>query len=165
MAKDIKPEEDGKPAPATHNESESKKPVTSQHMQKHYAVALIGIVAVVLAFVAGAGVMRSHYDREDTTRPMGVGGFVMGGPGHASFGGEGRRLNSSDDNTNRLSGVVTAVNGTTFTIGGHGATNSVVTNSTTQFTGGDKVAVNDSVLVSGVVANGTFTATRVIINP
>lgn len=65
----------------------------------------------------------------------------------------------------RLHGVVTAVNGSTFTVAGNGATKEVSTNSSTQFSGGDQVKVNDSVLVAGTNNNGTFTATQVVINP
>jgi len=164
VAKDQVPSNDDKTAPAAHEEpavKDAKDRSLAQH--KYGALVVVGI-AVVLAF--SAGMVIEHASRQNLTRPAGVGGFVMGERGQAGPRGfYNRRLNSSADNISRLSGVVTAVNGTTFTVGGNGATNSVQTTSSTQFTGGDKVAVNDSVIVSGTTNNGTFTATQVAINP
>jgi len=66
----------------------------------------------------------------------------------------------------RLTGVVTQVNGGSFTIAGNGTTKSVTTNSTTTYDTTPKtVASNDSVIVTGTDTNGTFTAVSVrIIN-
>jgi hypothetical protein len=64
-----------------------------------------------------------------------------------------------------MQGVVTAVNGSTITVAGNGATNTVTTNSSTQYTGGSKAAVNDTIVAVGTTNNNVFTATRIIINP
>lgn len=164
MAKDQLPIKDEEPAPAAQTEPAAKDTDKHTTVQQKYGVLAVVGIAIVLAFTAGMILEHSSRGRQ-AIRPMGVGGFVMGERGQAGPHGFSRRLNSSDENLSHISGVVTTVNGSTFTVAGHGTTNSVQTTSSTQFTGGDKVAVNDSVLVSGSTANGTFTATQVAINP
>lgn len=70
-------------------------------------------------------------------------------------------LNTSD----RIVGVVTAVNGSHFTVASNGSTKDVQTNSSTSYSGGSKVAVNDTVAVFGANSNGQFTADAIVINP
>lgn len=75
----------------------------------------------------------------------------------------GRRF--ANPNESRIQGVVTAVNGSTLTVSGGGATNTVTVSGSTQYTNGTKAAVNDSVVVFGTVNNGSFTASRIVLNP
>src|SRR5665213_602853 len=87
----------------------------------------------------GYGMMQRHQ-----------GGFMQAG-------------NFNGSNQNRITGTVTAVNGSTFTIAGGGSTNEVTTNSSTQYQGGAQPKVNDTVVVLGTINSGTFTATEVVI--
>ena len=131
------------------------------HNNSGYKIAAVAIALILLfgVFVAGAlagrfsgqrGFAGSEFLRSDTKSLM------MG----REFGS--RNLLSSTD---RITGVVTAVNGSSFTVAGHGATNTVSTDSSTQYQGGDSVKVNDSVMAFGSTSNNTFTATQVAINP
>ncbi len=65
----------------------------------------------------------------------------------------------------RLFGTVTSVSGDSFTVAGNGSSTTVKTDSSVQYTYGDQVKVNDSVLVYGTKDNGTLKASRIIINP
>jgi hypothetical protein len=65
----------------------------------------------------------------------------------------------------RLQGVVTKVDGDTVTVAGGGKTNTVKTSSSTQYSGGSNVAVNDTVIVAGTLNNGTYDATNIVVNP
>jgi hypothetical protein len=85
--------------------------------------------------------------------------------GHARidhFGGMG---DGQLDSQNRLQGVVTAVNGSIITVAGHGSTNIIQTNGSTSYQNGNQIKINDSVIAFGATSSGTFTATRVVINP
>lgn len=68
-------------------------------------------------------------------------------------------------NTASLQGVVTAKNGNLITVIGNGTTNNVTTNSSTQYIGGNSVAINDTVIVVGEYNNNTFIAQTIEINP
>ena len=82
------------------------------------------------------------------------------------LGGDGFDSNVTVDGQTRLSGVVTSVSGSGFTVAGHGVTTNVTTNSSTQYrNGSSQVKQNDSVLVLGTDSNGTITASQIIINP
>jgi hypothetical protein len=70
--------------------------------------------------------------------------------------------NTTTTTTSAISGVVTAVNGSSFDIGGGGTKTTVNTNgSTTWNTTDKKVSVNDSVIAYGTVSGSTLTATSV----
>jgi hypothetical protein len=63
-----------------------------------------------------------------------------------------------------VQGVVTAITADGFTVAGNGMTKEVKTNGSTIFnTANNKVAVNDTVRVSGVTSGDSFTATRVMV--
>jgi hypothetical protein len=72
---------------------------------------------------------------------------------------------ATSDSLNRTQGIVTSVNGSSFTIASRGSSTTIETNGSTQYTGGNQVKPNDSVLVFGTNNNGTFTATQIVINP
>lgn len=125
---------------------------------KGLIIGAAAIVALVMVFGVGLGAGRMSWRMQD--RP-GIkmmdrrGGMMPSGWGQGGI----------SSNQARLSGVVTAVNGSSFTLAGGGVTNSVTTNSSTQWDGADSVKVNDSALVFGTTSNGTFTATQVVVNP
>lgn len=83
---------------------------------------------------------------------------------HEGFrGGRDYRQAPLSDST-FVHGVVTAVNGDSFTVAGNGTSKVVKTNSSTVYNNsGNKVAVNDTVSVMGTTNGETFTATRVYI--
>jgi hypothetical protein len=119
--------------------------------------ALLAILLVVVIFAAG---MHAAH-RED--RP----GFVV----HRGFGMQ-QRLGDARpgfmDNAqaqNRLVGVVTAVNGSSLTVAGNGATSTVNTSSSTRYRNGNATKVNDTVMILGTNNNGTWTAEQIVINP
>jgi hypothetical protein len=69
----------------------------------------------------------------------------------------------SSDST-RVSGVVTAINGSTLTVAGNGTTKQVTTNdSTTYYGAAQPVKVNDSIMITGTTSGDTFTAGRIVI--
>lgn len=120
---------------------------------------LAGLVILVIVFIAGAAVGNHR----NIARGVFYGNQGAGviGPRRA-MGGLGRGLYSTQ---NRISGVVTSVNGSTFTVAGNGSTTTVTTSSSTQYQGGNSVMQNDSVLVYGTLSNNTFNAAQIVINP
>jgi hypothetical protein len=91
--------------------------------------------------------------------------------GGQSFNSTGRRTGfgmfggQNSQNQDRIQGVVTNVSGSTLTVAGDGTTNAVQINSSTQYSGGNSAAVDDTVIVSGTTSNGAFTASKIDINP
>jgi len=124
----------------------------------------IVIVAIVVAgglFIMGAVADHAmNFNRERGQAIMAGGGFLRGGNDFGRRPAMGQTLNT---NQVQISGVVTAVNGQSFTVAGNGSTNTVQTNSDTQYVNGSKVSVNDSVMVVGTTNGGTFTAAQVAI--
>lgn len=123
-----------------------------------------GVVAIaLLGYVAGWAGSHFYNVRHGGVRTAGItiheGGLggMRGGFMHDDA------ANPTDGKAyTRLTGVVTQVNGTTFTIAGNGTTKTITTNDSTVFnTASKKVSVNDSVVVLGTDNNGTFTATDV----
>jgi hypothetical protein len=145
---------------------EKEKTERQKGISKHIAIIILVIFGAFIVFAAGMGLDRAGLRRHHP----GVGGTGMFGMherpfGGRGFGGGGQGMMPRGDNENRLAGVVTAINGSSFTIAGGGSTNTVQANDSTQYTGADKVATNDSVVVVGTINNGTFTASQVVINP
>jgi hypothetical protein len=133
------------------------------HVRRRPAMIGGGLIALFLVFLFGAFVGRVS----GLVHPFGPAGFrgvaierQARAFDHMAMGG---RLGTA--NEQRLTGVVTSVGDNTFTIAGSGSTNTVTTNGSTQYTNGTKASVNDTVVVVGTTSNGTFTATRVVINP
>ncbi|MBX4188958.1 hypothetical protein KW792_02555 [Candidatus Saccharibacteria bacterium] len=129
---------------------------------------LYGAGAFFLLLIAFA--MGSAAAGHDRLQP---GRTVLGGP-HVGFerhmrtgGGQGLMESgtSTSDGQSRTQGVVTSVNGSNFTIAAHGWTTNVTTNSSTKYQNGNQVKQNDSVIIFGTEANGTLTATQIVINP
>lgn len=124
-----------------------------------WVIGAAGIVVLVLVFAAGYSTAQRKNNRRSP-----VGSMIGSSYGYSRRFGRGFGGHFDMNSANRVSGVVTSVNGNNFTIAGNGSTATVVTNNSTQYTGGNQVKVNDSVLVFGTSNNGTFTATQVIIN-
>ena len=123
------------------------------------------VVALIAAFVilmAGLVLGRGANFR------MNRFGITRVKPGYStmmSSAGPSTIINGSSTNQDSIQGVVTNVSGSTLTIAGYGATNTVVTNSSTQYIGGSTPLVNDTVVVVGTINSNTFTATQISINP
>ena len=132
----------------------------------------LGVVFLIL-LVVGAFSMHSLRYRNDmifqSQSVMGEAGTLrVGGPATRIEGGMGmnsymRKGYSATSNLQVLSGVVTAVTDTNFTLAGGGVSNVIQTNSTTQYLNNQKPAINDSVQVEGTTSNGALTATQVIV--
>lgn len=76
-------------------------------------------------------------------------------------------LGDTDTNSDRtvVSGVVTAVDGSTLTVAGNGTTTKVVVNDDTTYRGSSKpAAINDTIRVVGTTSNDTVTATTVYLS-
>lgn len=145
----------------------SQKVNSTSPSMKMVGISVVVIVGALLVFMAGVGVERHHSERLSQTAGLGFVRDLKSGPGwdrQAGFGME-HGMTMREDNQNLLRGVVTAVNGDSFTLAGNGATNTVQTTSKTTYSGGDKVSVNDTAAVAGTTNNGTFTATAIRVNP
>ncbi len=68
-------------------------------------------------------------------------------------------------NTIEIQGVITAINGQTITIAGNGSTNNITINSSTQYTNGSSLKVNDTILVNAQFSSNQLTAQSVTLNP
>lgn len=130
-----------------------------------YGLGAVVIVAIV--FAAGVGV-ANHRSQEVFVRT----GNMMGEPGggfgfgHRAYGERFYGGGTSTSGQTRVAGVVTAVNGSNFTVAGHGSTTNVTTNSSTQYQdGSSQLKQNDSVIIFGTESNGTITADQIIVNP
>jgi uncharacterized Zn-binding protein involved in type VI secretion len=142
---------------ATHRSTFRQHPI-------RWAVAGIALFLLLLGLLALSALAHLLHRAEQQADPNGL------------FGGYGHQRNDDDrtmmrhtqpplsTGATRVSGVVTAVNGDSFTVAGNGTTKTVTTNGSTVYnTSGNKVAVNDSVTVTGVISGDTFTATRVMV--
>jgi hypothetical protein len=76
-----------------------------------------------------------------------------------------RAIQYPADGSTQVRGVVTAVNGNTLTVAGNGTTRSVTISSSTQYSGGLSVAVDDTIIATGSVSSTTFNATAIVVNP
>ncbi len=126
---------------------------------------VLGLTALVLllgvAFTAGSwarhdSVAFGQHGAQQFDRDF------MAGP-HGMMGARGGMQDETGmDSTDRIAGVVTAVNGDTITVAGNGKTSKVTVTSTTTYGGAAKPAVvNDSILAFGTTSGDTFTATSV----
>ncbi len=119
-------------------------------------VLLVAFAVALVVFVVGAAI--GHVSDRFGMMRAGVDG---------RFGVRSQMFTGGVQYSNQLQieGVVSNVNGSTLTVAGNGATNSVVTNGSTQYTGSSQPKVNDTVVATGSLSNGTFTATQITINP
>lgn len=153
----------------TKDKTETKSSNSNHHSyssNKKLGAIIAVIVAAGFLFWAGLAAtfffVRGHsplFEGNVIRRDIDVG--FRGGMG----GMHGFVRGQFNDSESRLTGVVTKVDGKNFTIAGSGSTNDITTNDSTQYTSGSSVSVNDTVVVSGTISGGTFTATQVVINP
>jgi hypothetical protein len=145
----------------------NQSPVIENHREWHHHNRLpIIIGAVLLAFVVfGLGAVAGRIGNR-------IANFRQGAPAIArDGGGRGARMRTEfggkfrSDNSQVLRGVVTSASDTELKIAGNGATNTITLNDKTEYQNGSKAAVNDTVIVEGTTNNGTFTATRIVVNP
>lgn len=153
MAKEIEPE-----TKATKTNTPKSNTVT---IHRNWAYGVAGVLIILFVLMASVGFARRH---EEFKEAVPLGGFKTGlstRPHHFMMGGGQTNVNTGD----RVTGVVTAVDGSSFTLAGFGSTTNVTTNSSTQYQGGNTVKVNDTVAAIGTTSNGILTATQVSINP
>lgn len=140
------------------NDAPSKQPKTEKHKTSKTLVAA-GVGAAILFLGFGIGWLSNvRMDRREERSLIAPMGQMM-----ERHHGGGELANPTDGTiSTRLTGVVTQVNGDTFTIAGNGATKNITTNSSTVYAPeSQKPAVNDSVIVIGKDSNGTFIASSV----
>ena len=161
MAKEDTPETKATESKNTESKTTETNTVT---ISRTWAYGLGGAFIILIALMVVVGVAGRH---ERVMQGMRPGGFHRGlstgtRPRRFMMGGNGQGTVNS---ANQVSGVVTAVNGSSFTLAGFGSTTNVTTDSSTQYQGGNTVKVNDTVVALGTTTGGTLTATEVSINP
>jgi Domain of unknown function (DUF5666) len=127
---------------------------------------ILFVVAVIVAgLIFAGGMAAARHSSSDRVFNLNAGsgftGMRGGGFGRTGNGG----IMMSGNSQSNLRGVVTAVNGSDFTVAGNGATTQISTSSSTQYADGNQVKLNDSVVVSGTTSNGTLQASQIVINP
>jgi hypothetical protein len=159
-------------------ENGSKKSIEFKKEHKEVLAVALAVIVVLLAYGIGYNCANHRNNHKLTQSFMARGGF--GGPvtvSTSAVGAGGTMAGAGEEiqpwkvsasaalEDNHFDGVVTAVSGSNFTIGGSGASTSIVTSSSTTYQSGNTVKLNDSVVVIGTKSGDTITATRVIINP
>ena len=145
-----------------------KEEVAPDHWQRRrhggfFALILAGVLIVVLIFMVGAMAIGNH---RQVTNNEGI--YVGRSTSMMNFGDirhGSRMMNGLSSNENVITGTVTSISGSTWTVAGSGKTNTITTNSSTQYQNGSQVVVNDTVEVFGTLNSNTFTANQVVINP
>ena len=123
---------------------------------------LMPAVVIILILLLIGSIFHNHRENRAFGAKVGAFGNVRMMRRGGEFMGGQQGMNAGQ---NHIRGVVTAVNGSTITVAGNGATNDVETNTSTQYQNGSSVKVNDSVLVFGNINSGKFTATQIVVNP
>lgn len=136
-------------------------------MNRPFFIAAIVIIVILILVLIGSlfkfsQVRQDYYNRDGAiTFYNHQVGPRMGGGGSFFFQSSSTN-NNSTTSVSAVSGVVTAVNGSSFDVGGGGTKTTVNTNGdTTWNTTNKKVSVNDSVVVFGTMSGSTITATSV----
>ena len=130
---------------------------TDSKMGWYVAIIVAAVIIFLLGMLVDHTVSYRHNNRLMVSNSVMTERVGFGRSGF--FGGS-----SISSNQVQISGVVTAVNSSSFTIAGNGSNNTVQTNSSTQYFNASKVSVNDSVVVVGTTNNSKFTASRVIVS-
>jgi hypothetical protein len=149
--------------------NEAKKAIkNSQKLPLSDKNMAIGLVVVFVLLLGGMAVVTYSYAKHDDNKRFTIESGLRNFDGNRMHRGmqESRGMRGTygpDSNQIVVSGVVTAVEGQSFTIAGNGTTNRVTTNSKTKYNSDSKVSVNDTVTVVGNVNNNTFTAAQVVV--
>ena len=150
----------------SHSTNRTDKIINIQPQHRPWIYAVVAVIALMIAFAIGVSAANHRDNRvfqnAKFTQGPGEAGLMPMGERHFTTGGG---FGTGTGIQNRLTGVVTSVNGDTFTVAGGGSTNQVTTNSSTQYQNGSSVKVNDTVTVFGTISNNTLTATQIIVNP
>jgi hypothetical protein len=151
-------QDDGAPAAQTNTVSTTRPSAFNHH---GWLTGLLIAIVVLLIFMAGMAVSNHRngvvFGPSKAIRTQ-AGGF---GPRHSGgFGGR-----TADNGQTRAAGVVTSVDGSSFTLAGNGSTTNVTTSGSTQYKDGNQVKQNDSVIVWGTESNGIISAAQIVINP
>ncbi len=131
------------------------------------AVLIIAVLILIgLAMVAGF-MMNNRYNRRLVEQPNYTVNRMMRFDGDTGVGyGQYVQTTASSGSVtttvyNYQTGVVTAVNSDNIVIAGNGKQTTIKTDSSTQYVGGTKPVVNDTVSVVGTTTNNTITATQI----
>ena len=147
----------------------TKDKETAPHNINHHDWSISNTpLLIVIAVMAALILLGGGFAIGNRSSSMNGPGPIFGQAGlfaRKSGGMGAHRHGFLNNSSTRVSGVVTAVNGTHFTVASQGSTKDVETNSSTQYVDGSSVAVNDSVVASGTTTGSQFTADRVVINP
>lgn len=142
-------------------EVKQTQPSVGQWTRGHKSVlTIVGLTVVFLLLLCGAFAAGKHAGgRLERPGRFGVGQTTRGVYGQrgsmTNGGGFGRGAgfnNAGTDSANstRVSGVVTAVDGSTVTVAGNGTTTKVTVSSSTTYVGSSQPAqVNDTIMASG----------------
>ncbi len=146
-----------------------KSKFISREIGRGWLLGALAVVLLFLAFVFGVGI-GNHHRAYRTNAVVGLHGPMAQSFLEKEDAGSGFPLSPHGgtvtiDGKTFEQGVVTAVNGSNFTLASHGATTKVVTNGSTQYQNGNQVKQNDSVVVTGTLSGSTLTATHITINP
>lgn len=144
---------------------QKKQETPEYHYQYHKSIWLVPVIVVIVVFLAGlAGSIAVYNHRQEgvVLYPR-YGRNTVVQRDHGMYGMRG--VGMMDNSQNTVSGVVTNVTGSSFTVAGSGSTQKVSISNSTQYTGGNQVKTNDTVVIYGTTNNGVLAATQVIINP
>lgn len=122
-------------------------------------ISSVVILILAAAALAAAAAYRVSGGGHGASRPLGIERRIIAG------GLSGLQKGAAANGQTRKLGVVTAVNGSNFTLAANGKTTQVTTSSSTQYRGGSQVKVDDTVIATGNTSGGTLDASRVNINP
>ncbi len=158
---------DAKPAEVSETVTAVTMPAKPHWQQP--AVILIMALVLLVVFALGATVGRMHVQRHANLGAMGRTMQLHSGEMKRHFAERGMAMQGDIASrpmakSDILQGVVTAFDGSTLTVAGHGSVSTVQVTADTQYLGASKVAVNDSVQVFGDTAGGVLTAERIIVN-
>jgi len=144
---------------------EVKKVDKSVRIGRPYFIAVIVILIILIVVLIGSMFGFSQTRRGFENRNWVTFYSHQVGPrqgGGSFFFTSSSSNGNSTTSTSAVSGVVTAVNGSSFDVGGGETKTTVNTNGNTTWNTTDKkVSVNDSVLVFGTISGSNITATSV----
>lgn len=138
----------------------TERATTNRESTRLVLVTITSIVALIVGGSIGYAIGYSIASRNHNSDMSNGGSAFNGQNGGGLFGGD--PSGRMDSLGNRLTGGVSAVNGSSFTVIGDGGTYTITTNSDTKWSGqNSSVAINDTVMISYTGSGDTLTATCV----